>query len=244
MMNAKDNYVPLVQVLEVSPFILTANLSDFETLSLVGLLSEAEHDRMLRFRHNLDAQRYMLAHALKRAVLAIFLGIPQKELVFGTNGYGKPFCQNDGAPCFNLSHSCEWVALAVSNFSEVGVDLEFPRRVDVDRVLKRISSDSQMERYNLNKPTMRDFLCFWTQKEAVSKAHGRGISVGLSGIPCSGTVGVEEVLFLLDAYHLETSLIPNEGVLSYAATSHVKPAIIRVGAGQCETDPFYYYYVN
>ena len=162
MMNMQSDCVSLIQALEAGPFVLTAKLSDFETLSLVSLLSEAEYARAQRFRNNLDTQRYILAHALKRVVLAACLNILEKELVFSTNRYGKPFCQNNSALCFNLSHSGDWVALAVSNCSEVGVDLEFPRKVDIERVLKRISSDLQMERYTLNKPTMRDFLCVWT----------------------------------------------------------------------------------
>jgi 4'-phosphopantetheinyl transferase len=183
---------------------------------------------MRQFRKAADTQRYILAHFLKRYVLAKHLKIPLLDLSFKTNEYGKPFCEVKNAPYFNLSHSGAWVALAVSGMSEVGIDVEFPRDINIQAVMKKISSGAQIERYISTEPSKTTFLCTWTQKEAISKACGRGLGVGMRSIPCSGATGDGCAHFLSENYYFSSHLMPDEGVLSYASTVIEKPAIIIV----------------
>jgi 4'-phosphopantetheinyl transferase len=222
---------PATDALMFDMTIYIAKLSDFALEPMVCHLSVDERSRMQRFRKTADIQRYILAHFLKRYVLSEYLKIPLLDLSFTTNDYGKPFCEAKNAPYFNLSHSGNWVVLAVSEVSEVGVDIEFPRDIDIKGVMKKISSDEQFECYTSVEPSKITFLCTWTQKEAISKACGRGLGVGMPNIPCSGNIGNGSVYFLSDNYYFLSHFMPEEGVLSYASTVIEKPAIIRVNEG-------------
>lgn len=219
--------VLLADITGAEAVVLVANLNDFSLSSLMPHLNDAERLRAQRFRKEKDSQRYVLAHYCKRFLLSQYLSIPMHELQFDSGAYGKPFCILKNAPYFNLSHSGDWVALAISVSAEVGVDVEFPRQINHE-VVKKVSSDEQFVRYQNSDDQMAFFLNIWTQKEAVSKACGRGISVGLSDIPCSGELGVQSIAFRDTHYCLRSYLLPDGGVLSYAATVALEPAIIRI----------------
>jgi len=210
------------------PVVYIANRNDFITDELIYLLGDEELTRLDRFRQHPDKERHVLAHSLKRAVLSQYLSSTTHELSFSQSDYGKPFCVHPDSPFFNLSHSGDWVVLAVSAESEVGVDVEFERAIDADSIVKRVSSAREIAVYQRSECPQNCFLCLWTQKEAISKACGQGISVGLSSIPCSGEVGFHLSSFMGVSYASYTYLFFEGGVLSYASVAHELPKIERV----------------
>jgi len=213
--------------------IYVANITDFTIGNLIPLLSDAEMVRFDRFRQSADKERHALAHSLKRAVISQYLSCAPSGLSFTQSSHGKPFCLHSEAPHFNLSHSGDWVVLAVSTEGEVGVDVEFVRELDTDSVIRRVSSAQEIDMYQNSDSPSQYFLRLWTQKEAISKACGQGISVGLSSIPCTGEVGDHLLSFLGISYTAYTYSFPNEGVLSYATAAHTRPEIVRVVSLPC-----------
>jgi phosphopantetheinyl transferase len=217
----------MIEIGKAGSFICVAKISDFETRELVFLLGDDEKQRLERFRRPADRQRYALAHGLKRFVISHYVACASRELQFDQSSHGKPFCVTPNSPYFNLSHSGEWVALAVSTSSDVGIDIEFERTFDTDGIVQRVCSKSEVELYRNSDSPPKCFLCLWTQKEAVSKACGRGISVGLQSIPCSGKIGQQAVTFLDVDYTSYTCSFPDDGVLTYVAGDHSCPAVLR-----------------
>lgn len=215
-------------LLSFNPVILTAKITDFDTGLLEGLLSSEEVLRMRRFRQDADAQRYIVAHALKRYFLSQYLDLAPEVLNFSKNKFGKPFCTQKNAPYFNISHSGDWVVLAMSLVSGVGVDIEFPRPGELMPILQRVCSVEQLEVYQQSNTPMETFLCLWSQKEAISKANGRGIGVGLANIGCSGCIGHQKICFLSENYHLYSFFCPNNGVLTYASTIDEQPELVHL----------------
>jgi len=85
----------------------------------------------------------------------------------------------------SLAHT-EWAAVAAVSPYPVGIDIELKNR-SVEKVISRIALDSertQLRKSNqeIQKEIREPELLLWTGKEAVSKAFGLGIQIGLQNI--------------------------------------------------------------
>ncbi|MBR5515528.1 MAG: 4'-phosphopantetheinyl transferase superfamily protein [Clostridia bacterium] len=102
----------------------------------------------------------------------------KKNYVLEYNNRSKPYIKNDSSFFFNISHSHEWVCLAVSS-KEIGVDIEKHDPAKT-RLAKRFFSKKEQEFCK----TVKDFFDIWTQKEAFIKAIGVGLSYGINTFCC------------------------------------------------------------
>jgi 4'-phosphopantetheinyl transferase len=122
-----------------------------------------------------------------RAILGAHLDIAPSELRFGTGPYGKPFVR--GAPVeFNLSHTTRAALLAVSARRPVGVDLATCRPdLPVAALAARWFPPAERD---LVRRAGRDarlvWLRLWARKEALVKAAGSRLAVGLP-VPVAGS---------------------------------------------------------
>jgi len=203
--------------------VWSIRVSDANAKVLFNELSDEEKARAHRFRQPKDFERFVIAHSLKRFILAEYLGVQPSSLAFDVGGHGKPFCCHPNAPYFNISHSGDWVVIGVSLLSEIGVDIEFSRDINCQELVDRVCSASQKKQFEMAGFQKEMFLMFWTQKEAIAKACGKGISVGLPEISCSGCLGSEEVLFLHQRYWLWTHQWLDKGVVCIASATGDKP---------------------
>ena len=78
------------------------------------LLSDGERARAARFVFERDRIRFVSAHAGLRRVLGALLGIEPSALRFVEDAGGKPRLAGSAAVFFNLSHSHDLAAVAVS----------------------------------------------------------------------------------------------------------------------------------
>jgi len=93
---------------------------------------------------------------------------------------GKPFIK-DFHP-FNITHSGRVVACAVlPQEGNIGIDVEKIREIEVLKFDKQFSPPEMM-RILAGKDPMQTFFDFWTMKEAVMKADGRGMRIPLHSI--------------------------------------------------------------
>lgn len=74
---------------------------------------------------------------------------------------------------FNLSHSQDMVACVVSR-QPVGIDIEKIRRYNA-KVADRILSEKEWDFLQSSKQKDKDFIRFWTLKEAYGKYTGKGL---------------------------------------------------------------------
>lgn len=117
---------------------------------------------------------------LQHAVLEEY-GDKLKKLTMRSTEHGKPyFVEKDSKNRetasdihFNLSHSEEMVACAL-NRQPVGIDIEKIRRYN-PKVADRILSDEEWDNLQTSKQKDRDFIRFWTLKEAYGKYTGKGL---------------------------------------------------------------------
>lgn len=168
---------------------------------LESILSDAEMVRANRFVAYNDRQRFIVAHCFLRTILASYLHSRPEDLQFQENPYGKPAllnCVGEERIHFNLSHSNDFVLVAINNRDEVGVDVEYIREIDVEEIATRFFSTLEVEKLRAMPTDMRRTAFFhcWTRKEAYIKARGEGLSLPLDQFSVS--VGPYEPSYALE----------------------------------------------
>lgn len=142
-----------------------------------SLISAAERARSANFAFARDRRRFIRAHAAIRSVIGQQMDCAPSRLAFTSDTSGKPRLVGPVQPCFNLSHSGELAAIAVSDgVGEVGVDLEKVRPMpDVKSLAATHFTAHERAALEQAADPDRAFLSIWTRKEAVAKALGVGI---------------------------------------------------------------------
>ncbi|MBB5212693.1 4'-phosphopantetheinyl transferase family protein [Microbulbifer hydrolyticus] len=160
-----------------------------EARALEILLSSDERARRERYRGEDARYQFLLSRALLRRVLGSISGERPEALVFQPNESGKPLLANVPELRFSLSHSGQWIALAVSCEADIGVDIEQPLRPrNFLRIANHYFHPDEQELLASSPPELLPvhFYRLWTMKEAFFKGRGTGISEGLSRINLSG----------------------------------------------------------
>jgi 4'-phosphopantetheinyl transferase len=139
-------------------------------------LNDEERARADRFKFDIHRERFTRGRGMLRYLLGAELGERPQSLVFATAERGKPYLPGSELH-FNLSHSEDRAALAVSRMDSLGIDIErFDRRVDVDGLSRRCFRETEIARFAgmNNEEKQRAFFWVWTAKEARMKATGDG----------------------------------------------------------------------
>lgn len=153
--------------------------------ALWQMLDADERAKADRYRVPQARRASILARGMTRLVVGKYLGLAPTSLRFACNAYGKPALADDVSARrlpFNVSHSGDWVVLAVSAAGEIGVDIEHQRPLEnALQLAERFFSES--ERLALAQLSAAErltaFYRCWTRKEAYIKAVGTGIFTGL-----------------------------------------------------------------
>ena len=155
---------------------------DIEKLHM-EILSPEEKQRASRLRSAKDRIRFIVSRSLLRKSLSHYLDASPSEVRFTYNKYGKPNIDPEYHPeniRFNLSHSENLALYAITQNREIGIDVEYIRKVDkADKIVSRFFSKEEGEFYHSqpNKKKNWAFFTLWTRKEAYSKARGMGIGL-------------------------------------------------------------------
>ena len=127
--------------------------------------------------------------------------------------HGKPFL--DEPVHFSITHSSDWVAVAVSPILHVGIDLE---KIDEYEPadFRDTMSYAQWQHIRQSDYSQKTFYRYWTAKEAAIKADGRGLSIPLQQVATDFTSARIETESIWHLYEL--SFIP--GYSGFVATDH------------------------
>ncbi|WP_069299282.1 4'-phosphopantetheinyl transferase family protein [Neptunicoccus sediminis] len=195
----------------------------------LSVLSKEEQQRAGRFVQPLHQNRYGVGRATLRHILAQYTGSAAADLTFRYGANGKPALAGD--VCFNLSHSEQSAALAVTRGCEIGLDLEHYRPVEPDLAERFFSPCERKELAALGPAGFADgFFRCWTRKEAVLKARGEGLSVELNSFDVTLTPDAPPRLLryapdpaCVDSLTLHHIDFAPELVGAIAAFSHAQP---------------------
>ena len=150
-----------------------------------SVLSPGERERAGRFRFERDRRRFLIAHAVLRAICGRYLRLPPQEVRFSHGPHGKPALQETGAADvrFNLSHSHDLALYAFALGRDVGIDVERIRHdIDVLELAEQFLCPGEARALHTLSDTVRRTALFatWTRKEAYAKALGLGLQLAPS----------------------------------------------------------------
>ncbi len=111
--------------------------------------------------------------------------LPNEEIIINENG--KPYIPN--GPFFNISHSGDYVVLAIHQNREVGIDIE---KIDNNQ-LDAIRFVLNKEEEKIADPTT--LFQIWSNKESLTKCMSVGLKdiKNISGLPLEGIRTIDEI---------------------------------------------------
>ena len=164
------------------------------------ILTSDELVRADRFHFERDRRMFISCRATLRRLLAERIGTSPESLVFESGPQGKPSLPGSDIS-FNLSHSGQWFACAISSGGALGMDIERIQPLDdMLGMAQHFFAPAEVERLFAipeSERTQSFFQC-WTRKEAVIKATGEGVTRPLNSFEVSFGRGAIPALLRLD----------------------------------------------
>ncbi len=136
-----------------------------------------------RLHKGRDNKTILLCYTMLRLILSKKLNMSPEDISYTTGIKGKPEIAGGGLS-FNITHTLNSFAFAISEHSGIGIDLEeLNGTMNFVPVVKRFFSVNEGE-FILKSPgkSRERFFLLWTRKEALLKGIGTGIVPHLSEI--------------------------------------------------------------
>jgi phosphopantetheinyl transferase len=165
----------------------TADLEEQAVTQLGDVLDADEQASIGRLRRPQARRDAIVAHGLRRLVLAAVTGRPARSFRFYTDkAGGKP--KLAGAPDIDISltHCNGYAAATVSKGGRIGIDAEPLSRHIEPEVAAAITAPAEYA--FRGQPSIIAPIDLWTLKEALSKAEGSGLGLNFRRLeiaPCA-----------------------------------------------------------
>lgn len=144
-------------------------------------LSIDELERAKKYVFAVDQHRFALCRYALRTLLAGFFRVAPQQIEFRYGSHGRPYLQWPTVEFdFNMSHSNNWAAMALSASTQVGIDIEQRNSDSTDYHELASTVLTQYEFYDVSMQPHEHratrFMKYWTAKEAFLKLTGTGLS--------------------------------------------------------------------
>ena len=149
--------------------------NDFDLL--LPLVSHEKQDRIKRFHAFRDKRNCLLGDILVQVEISRITGLKNAQLHFAVNERGKPYLIDCPNIHFNISHSGDYIACAISE-EPVGIDIEQIKSADI-HIAHRFFAMDEVEYIQSDDANSR-FYEVWTMKESRIKLEGLGLYKPLS----------------------------------------------------------------
>ncbi len=171
--------IPIYFMITVVYTHCPAPLSSTDFHALLCRLPPSQQARVQRYvrwqdQHTCLFSRLLVQHALRE--------IGETGDLFTTwqlDAQGRPYL--NAALDFNIAHSETCAMCALTTQGRVGLDVEYQRPLEWQG-FQRIMSAAQWDTLQKTAEALPLFYRWWTLKESVAKADGRGLSLGLEQI--------------------------------------------------------------
>lgn len=172
-----------IETASLFSFVISEHIYQID--EYLNYLSIDEVEKANRFHFEKDRNCYIVCRAILRSLLSDCISVAPDEIIFDYNSYGKPelsTAQNHHNYNFNLSHSGNYGMIGISNGNKIGVDIE--KHKDIDGLMQIAENyfskrEVKLLSQNSGNKLIELFYTIWTQKEALIKASGMGLSFGL-----------------------------------------------------------------
>jgi 4'-phosphopantetheinyl transferase len=165
--------------------VFSLQLSSLDYDEFFPYLSEDENERASKLKIEHKKKQFVIARGMLRNLLSNILGKVAAEIKFSYGEHKKPYIEeqyNDNSVEFNISHSGDFVLIAMTLGNKIGVDIEqINQKIDFKSLSDRIFSQKEKEELeNLSEnEQLHAFYRAWVRKESFIKATGKGIAFGL-----------------------------------------------------------------
>ncbi len=160
--------------------------------ALFSVLCEKEQEKAARFSRESDRQSSIAARGALRILLSGYSNIPAECIKFEYTENGKPHLVGPDID-FNVSHSGEWVVLAIGRNRNIGVDVErIKEGMDVLAIASRYFTPEEAKQIQDAEDRHSVFFTLWARKEAYVKACGSALFRELSSFAVPLADGVKE----------------------------------------------------
>jgi len=202
-------------------------LSDFfgQKEELIVLLNEEERRRAYRFKFEIHRNRFIVARAMLRKILSSYTQKSPEEIEFIYGNRGKPYLHDNLTQLqFNLSHSDDCAVLAITQQTEIGIDVEKAKTDYHSGVAKRFFSTQE---YNelMQLPLEQQAYAFykiWVKKEAIIKVLGEGLYASLADFSVQWEAKNETILVKNKAIDLHSLNIDHFHLVSIATLEPIE----------------------
>ena len=175
--------------------VLYADVSKLDINKEYPQLSQYRKEKIKKLKQEKDKKLSLGAELLLIKAIKTYYPKTVLPLEIETNQFGKPTIKGASDFYFNLAHSQDIAVCAISD-KPLGVDTEHISRV----------SEKIRDRYFTENEKKLDFGYIWTRKEAVVKAEGTGITVGLDTFDVSNdTTTLNGRTYTLQTFKSEVS---------------------------------------
>jgi 4'-phosphopantetheinyl transferase len=142
----------------------------------LSFLTISENELASRFRFEDDKYRFAIARHSLRLILSKYLSLSPLEIHIAAEKGQKPRVLNSLSGIqFNISHSGEWILVAVAN-SETGIDIEkIDPAFSYQELLPDHFSEKEINYISEAADPLVAFYYLWTRKESLIKARGTGL---------------------------------------------------------------------
>lgn len=145
---------------------------------LLNSLPEWRREEAMRYRHAQGRVECAQSYLLLCRMLSQQFGIVEPP-TFVRDEHGKPHLQ-DNELHFSISH-CRHAVAVVVDTHPCGIDIEIYGR-GKDSLIRYTMNDAEQAQIEASDDPDATFVGFWTQKEAVCKAQGTGITNNLKEV--------------------------------------------------------------
>ncbi|MGE8555602.1 MAG: 4'-phosphopantetheinyl transferase family protein [Chryseobacterium jejuense] len=162
------------------------------------IFSDKFNAKILKYRRWQDAQLSLLGRVLLKYGLNCYFDIQDFE-IRNTSDH-KPFLKDQNLH-FNISHSGNLVVCCINEFP-IGIDVEYINHEINYEEFKFQMTIHEFERIYLSDDKIKTFFMYWTEKEAVIKANGKGLFIPLESfeINQNKTFVENEAFYLKDIF--------------------------------------------
>ncbi|MED0766360.1 4'-phosphopantetheinyl transferase family protein, partial [Aneurinibacillus thermoaerophilus] len=147
------------------------NLNDYQ--SLYPLLNRETKKKISRFLNESDKIRSLLSHLFLKYLISRELSRDLTDIELAYEKYGKPYLLSSKGLSFNISHSGEFIAIAISN-ENVGIDIQEYIDLDYEELAMRFFTKQEYNYISSASNVKENFFRIWTLKESYLKARGSG----------------------------------------------------------------------
>lgn len=151
--------------------------SEFENLCY--FVSEEKQACIKRYTSDIDKKLSLYSDLFIRLMLHRKFGISNDEIVISIGKYGKPFVLNFPEFHYNISHTRNAIAVALS-CKDVGIDIERILNNQQKIATRCFTADEYKYIYGEQSYQDRRFYEIWTKKEAYIKCVGKGLTMQLN----------------------------------------------------------------